>query len=207
VKLTMRTVGTATVLEPLGSIDNRGAVELEQKLYEMLVAPVAPPPQDAKEAARLAAAAKEPKAPKEPVQLVIDFTGTEVISGAGLRVLVTFSNRLAHHGGAMCFSGLAEHLKNTFEVGGLGHQFHFADKIDAAVAQLATLKASIKTPEQQARVITSLSDRAILLLEYEASDQPVDPTIVRRAIYAARGRQDLAPLAGYVGDLLAPWTP
>jgi anti-anti-sigma factor len=194
-KLTTRTVSGATVFEPLGSIDARGAIELEQKLIELTAGP--PPDPKAKEP-------KNPKAPKEPIQLVIDFSGTDVISGAGIRVLVTFSNRLAHYGGAMVLSGLAEHLKNTFDVAGLANHFYTADKIDAAIAQLATIKASIKTPEQQARVITALSDRAILLLEYEASDQPVDPTIVRRAVYASRGRQSLAPIATYVGDLLAP---
>jgi anti-anti-sigma regulatory factor len=197
VKLTTRTVGAATVLEPLGSIDIRGAIELEQKLAELM----APPAINPKEA--LKGPPKE-KPAKEPVQLVIDFSGTEVISGAGLRVLVTFSNRLAHYGGAMCLAGLAEHLNNTFEVAGLANHFHTADKVDGAVAQLAALKANAKTPEQQARVITALSDRAILLLEYEASDQPVDPTIVRRAVYAARGRQSLTPLATYLDDLLAP---
>jgi hypothetical protein len=196
VKLTSRAVGGVTVFEPLGSIDTRGAIEFEQKLGEL----TAGPPPDPK--------AKDPKpagkTPKEPIQLVIDFSGTDVISGAGLRVLVTFSNRLAHYGGAVVLVGLAEHLQNTFEVAGLANHFHTADKIDAAIAQLATIKASIKTPEQQARVITALSDRAILLLEYEASDQPVDPTIVRRAVYASRGRKSLAPVATYIGDLLAP---
>jgi anti-anti-sigma factor len=189
------------VFEPLGSIDARGAIELEQKLAEL----TAGPPPDPK-APDPKAKAPQPaaKTPKEPIQLVIDFTGTEVISGAGLRVLVTFSNRLAHYGGAVVLAGLAEHLNNTFDVAGLAHHFHTADKVDAAIAKLATIKASVKTPEQQARVITALTDRAILLLEYEASDQPVDPTIVRRAVYASRGRQSLAPLATYVGDLLGP---
>jgi anti-anti-sigma factor len=196
-KLTTRTVGAATVLEPLGSIVTRGAIELEQKLGELSAGP-APDPKASKDAP------KDSKQAKEPIQLVIDFTGTEVISGAGLRVLVTFSNRLAHYGGAMCLTGLAEHLANTFEVAGLANQFHTADTVDAAVATLATLKASIKTPEQQARVITALTDRAILLLEYEASDQPVDPTIVRRAVYASRGKRSLTPLATYLDDLLAP---
>ncbi len=191
-KLTTRTVGAATVLEPLGNIDIRGALELDQKLAAL----IAPPPPDPKR--------KEPPPPKDPLQLVIDFSTTESIVGAGLRVLVTFSNRLAHQGGAMCLVGLNEHLANTFEVGGLANQFKTADKIDAGVGLLATLKASVKTPEQQARVITALTDRAILLLEYESSDQPVDPTIVRRAIYAPRGRQSLTPLTNYVFDLLAP---
>jgi anti-anti-sigma factor len=200
VKLTSRTVGAATVIEPLGSIDGRGAIEFEQKLGELVGAAPAGPPKDPKEAKEAAT----PKEPKAPVQLVIDFSGTEVISGAGLRVLVTISNRLAHQGGVMCFAGLGEHLQNTFDVAGLANHFRTADKVDAAVALLATLKANAKTPEQQARVITALSDRAILLLEYEASDQPVDPTIVRRAVYAARGRRSLTPLATYLGDLLAP---
>jgi anti-anti-sigma factor len=195
VKLTIRSVSGVTVFEPLGSIDPRGAIELEQKLAELTSGP--PPDPKSKEP-------KDPKAPKAPIQLVIDFAGTEMISGAGLRVLVTFSNRLAHYGGAVVLSGLAEHLNNTFEVAGLAHHFHTADKVDAAIAQLATIKASIETPEQQARVITALSDRAILLLEYEASDQPVDPTIVRRAVYASRGKKNLAPIATYLGDLLAP---
>ena len=194
-KLTTRNVGGVTVFEPLGSIDPRGAIELEQKLGEL----TAGPPPDPK--------AKDPqpaKTSKEPIQLVIDFTGTEVISGAGLRVLVTFSNRLAHYGGAVVLAGLAEHLNNTFDVAGLANHFHTADKVDAAIARLATIKANVKTPEQQARVITALADRAILLLEYESSDQPIDPTIVRRAIYAPRGRQSLTPLTNYVFDLLAP---
>src|SRR5689334_15982425 len=105
----------------MGSIDIRGALELEQKLAEL----IAPPPPDPKR--------KEPPPPKEPLQLVIDFTSTESIVGAGLRVLVTFSNRLAHQGGAMCMTGLNEHLANTFEVGGLANQFKTADKADAAV--------------------------------------------------------------------------
>ena len=115
------------MFEPLGSIDTRGAIELEQKLGEL----TSGPPPDPK--------AKDPKpagkTPKEPIQLVIDFSGTEVISGAGLRVLVTFSNRLAHYGGAVVLTGLAEHLQNTFEVAGLANHFHTADKIDAAIAQ------------------------------------------------------------------------
>jgi anti-anti-sigma factor len=177
-KLSTRTVGTASVLEPLGSIDGRGAIEFEQKLAEMVG--------------------------KDAAQIIIDFQGVEVISGAGLRVLVTISNRLGHQGGAMCLAGLAEHLQNVFEVAGLANHFRIAPNVEAAAAQLAGIKASVKTPERRARVISALADRAILLLEYEASDQPVDPTIVRRAIYAPRGRTSLAPLASYIGDLLAP---
>jgi anti-anti-sigma factor len=178
VKLTTRTQGTAKVLEPLGSIDGRGAIEFEQKLGELVG--------------------------KEPAWIVIDFAGVEVISGAGLRVLVTISNRLGHQGGAMCLCGLAEHLQNVFEVAGLANHFPTAATVEAAAAQLAGIAANAKTPAQQARVITALADRAILLLEYEASDQPVDPTIVRRAIYAPRGRQSVGPLATYVADLIAP---
>jgi anti-anti-sigma factor len=181
VKLSTRTVGAATVVEPLGSIDNRGAVEFEQKLVELAT-----------------------KDPKEPAQIVIDFSGTEVLSGAGLRVLVTISNRIAHLRGAMCLCGMSEHLQNVVEVAGLANHFRTADKVDAAVADLAALKASAKTPEQQARVVTALTDRVILLLEYESSDAPLDPTIVRRAIYASRGRKSVAPVAEYVAGLLDP---
>ena len=180
-KLSTRTVGAATVLEPLGSIDGRGAAEFEQKLVELVT-----------------------KDPKEPAQIVIDFSGTEVLSGAGIRVLVTISNRIAHQRGAMCLCGMSEHLQNVVEVAGLANHFRTADKVDAAVADLAALKASAKTPEQQARVITALTDRAILLLEYEATDQPLDPTIVRRAIYASRGKKSLGPVATYVAAVLDP---
>jgi anti-anti-sigma factor len=180
VKLSTRTQGAAKVLEPLGSIDGRGAIEFEQKLAEMV------------------------GVAKEPSWIVIDFSAVEVLSGAGLRVLVTISNRLSHQGGAMCLSNLAEHLHNVIEIAGLANHFRVADTVEAAAAQLATIAANPKTPAQQARVITALTDRAILLLEYEASDQPVDPTIVRRAIYAPRGRQNLGPVATYAADLLDP---
>jgi anti-anti-sigma factor len=197
VKLSTRTVGAATVLEPLGSIDTRGAIEFEQKLSELVA-------KDAKAADSKDAAAKDAAAPKEPPQIVIDFSGTEVLSGAGLRVLVTISNRIAHQRGAMCLCGLSEILQNVFEVAGLANHFRTAEKVDAAIADLAALKASAKTPEQQARVVTALTDRAILLLEYESSDAPLDPTIVRRAIYASRGKKNLAPVATYVSELLDP---
>jgi anti-anti-sigma factor len=204
-KLSTRTVGAATVLEPLGSIDGRGAIEFEQKLIELVGGgEPAGPPKDAKAAKEAAAAKDAPKVPKEPPQIVIDFSGTEVLSGAGLRVLVTISNRIAHQRGAMCLCGMSEHLQNVFEVAGLANHFRTAAKVDAAVADLAALKANQKTPEQQARVVTALTDRAILLLEYESSDQPLDPTIVRRAIYASRGKKNVGPVATYVGELLDP---
>jgi anti-anti-sigma factor len=200
-KLSTRTVGAATVLEPLGSIDGRGAIEFEQKLGELVAKDAKAP--DGKDAAAKDAAPKD-GAQKEPPQIVIDFSGTEVLSGAGLRVLVTISNRIAHQRGAMCLCGLSEHLQNVFEVAGLANHFRTAEKVDAAIADLAALKASAKTPEQQARVITALTDRAILLLEYESQDVPLDPTIVRRAIYASRGKKNLTPVATYVADLLDP---
>lgn len=68
--------------------------------------------------------------------LVIDLSGTEYISSAGLRVLLTMAKRSARGEFLMRLCGLQEAVREVFDIAGFTKLFEIRDGRDAAVAEL-----------------------------------------------------------------------
>jgi anti-anti-sigma factor len=71
-------------------------------------------------------------------RLLIDLTGVDYISSAGLLALDAASGRMHVAGGAMTLCGLSEPVRLAFELSGLLPHFSVEPSRDIAVAKLAT---------------------------------------------------------------------
>ncbi len=100
------------LLEPDGSIDTRSALEFERKVRELLEG-----------GARLFA---------------IDFAEVELITSAGIRVLMMLAKRLQGIEGDLVLCALNDQVKTVFEIAGLTEQFRIVSSRQEALALLST---------------------------------------------------------------------
>jgi anti-anti-sigma factor len=99
------------VLAPTGRIDTTTVAALEGRLTPLLAA--APP------------------------RIVLDFSGVEYISSAGLRVLLVAARRVQGTGGGLALCGMGDAVRQVFQLAGFLPLFTIRDTRDAAVAQVA----------------------------------------------------------------------
>jgi anti-anti-sigma factor len=99
------------LLEPAGSIDTRSALDLERKVLELLSG-----------GAR---------------QFAVDFSGVQLITSAGLRVLIMLARRLQAVEGELVLCALTDQVKTVFEIAGLAERFSIAATRAAAFERLA----------------------------------------------------------------------
>jgi len=71
-----------------------------------------------------------------PKKVVVDFSGVDYISSAGLRVVLTTAKRVKAAGGALTLSGVTANVKEVFDVSGFASIFGLHDSIDQAIASL-----------------------------------------------------------------------
>ena len=71
------------------------------------------------------------------IHLVIDFSGLDYISSAGLRVLLMAAKRIKANAGAMALCGLKAHIHEVFEISGFLPILTIVDDLDAARAAVA----------------------------------------------------------------------
>ena len=99
------------VLAPAGRIDTTTVAVLEGRLGPLLASP-------------------RPR-------VVIDFTGVDYISSAGLRILLVAARRVQGSGGGLALCGMGDSVRQVFQLAGFVPLFTIKDTREAAVSQLA----------------------------------------------------------------------
>jgi stage II sporulation protein AA (anti-sigma F factor antagonist) len=150
------------VIEPVGVIDTRASIAFEKQVVELLAA-----------GKRLFA---------------IDFSKVELITSAGIRVLVMLAQRL-QGSGAMVLFALGEQVRTVFDVAGLMRQFRVAASRQEAVQQLSA------DPHARTPAAAPSSKVARLAMRLLAGDADVVPA-------GGAGRASPSPLAVEVATLL-----
>ena len=69
-------------------------------------------------------------------RVVLDFSGVDYISSAGLRVLLVAARRVQAAGGRLALCGMPEPVRQVFQLAGFLPLFTIRDTRDAAVAQI-----------------------------------------------------------------------
>jgi anti-anti-sigma factor len=67
-------------------------------------------------------------------KLIVDFTGLEYISSAGLRVILGVGKKLKSQGGSLAFGGMSSMVKEVFDISGFASIFPVYDSLEAALA-------------------------------------------------------------------------
>jgi anti-anti-sigma factor len=81
-------------------------------------------------------------------RFVVDFSGVDLLTSAGIRVLVTLTRRLQAAGGALVLCALGPAVQRVFDISGLTRQFKVAASRADAVAALG---AALAPPQRRAR--------------------------------------------------------
>jgi anti-anti-sigma factor len=134
-----------------GRLDTKTAPDFEKKLLELL-----------KGGAR---------------RFVVDFSPTEYVSSAGLRVLVMLAKKLAGGEGRLVLCGMNDSIREVFEISGFTALFAITATVDDAVASGPGEIRSEKLAERAA----SLLGRG-----RRAAPPPVEPAVAELAARAAR---------------------
>ena len=69
--------------------------------------------------------------------LVVDLSGTDYVSSAGLRVLITAAKRADQQQLKLCLCGLQEAVREVFDIAGFTRLFVIQDSREAALAALS----------------------------------------------------------------------
>jgi len=72
----------------------------------------------------------------ENMPLVLDCSGLEYISSAGLRSILVISKALKPRGLAVCFSGLRGNVKDVFNISGFGSIFKLFETTEDALKSI-----------------------------------------------------------------------
>lgn len=66
--------------------------------------------------------------------LIVDLSGLEYISSAGLRVILGVGKKVKAQGGSLTFGGMSGMVKEVFEISGFSSIFPVYDSLEAALA-------------------------------------------------------------------------
>lgn len=100
--------GAAVILAARGRVDSSNAALFEEQL-----------------------AAVQARA---PAVLIVDFSGLDYMSSAGLRVLLMTAKRTKAAGSRLILCGLSDHIREVFDVSGFSVIFTICDTLDDARA-------------------------------------------------------------------------
>src|SRR5215510_2608540 len=114
-KVSVRMIDGIAVIEPAGAIDTRSAQEFEKVILERLNERVA--------------------------QFMVAFAKVELVSSAGLRVLIMLAKRVVQQSGGLVLYGLTDHVQTVFDVTGLTDYFVIAADEREALERLQTSAA------------------------------------------------------------------
>jgi anti-anti-sigma factor len=91
-------------------------------------------------------------------RIVIDFARVDLLTSAGIRVLVTLTRRLQGAGGAVVLCALGPAVQRVFDISGLTKQFRIAATRADAVAALGSPASAPKRPQSSrlSQVVASL---------------------------------------------------
>lgn len=112
------------VITAVGMIDTRGSMRLEREINTHFEGSIR--------------------------RFVVDLAGVELITSAGIRVLVMLVKRLAGSGG-LVLTGMNENVQAVFDIAGLLTQFTILANPDEGVARLR-LSAAAPAPPQKSRI-------------------------------------------------------
>ena len=115
-KITQRVEGDVTVFLPEGRIDTLGATDMDQALQAAM------------------SAGKH--------QMVVDMSGVDYISSAGLRALAAVLVRSRAEGGDMKLAALNERVTRVFRIIGFDALMSVHDTPEAAIAEFSASAAS-----------------------------------------------------------------
>jgi len=125
-QITTATDGTLATLTVVGTIDTRAAAEFEAALKKAVEGGVN--------------------------RVILDFTKVDLITSAGIRVLVMFAKRLQSAGGGLVLCALTPDVMRVFEISGLATQFKIAATRADAVAKLKPAAAAAAPPPRGSKV-------------------------------------------------------
>ena len=114
-EITQRIEGDITVLLPVGRIDTLAAAELDQALQSAM------------------SAGKH--------NMIVDMSGVEYISSAGLRALAAVQVRSRAEGGDMKVAALNERVTRVFNIIGFDLLMSIHDTTEAAIAEFSSSAA------------------------------------------------------------------
>ncbi len=114
--LTQRVEGDVTVFLPVGRVDTQAATEMDQALQAVM-------------------SAGNPN-------MVVDMSGVDYISSAGLRALAAAQVRSKAEGGDMKLAGLNERVTRVFNIIGFDVLMSLHDTPEAAIADFSSRAAS-----------------------------------------------------------------
>lgn len=118
--INQRKEGNATILELHGRLDANSAQEAEQRLLTLIDGGA--------------------------LQIVLDLSGLEYISSAGLRVFLSVAKRIRHAGGKLALVSPAPQVAQILDVAGFANILPITAMVSEAVSICAT-PAAVETPE------------------------------------------------------------
>jgi anti-anti-sigma factor len=116
-ELTSREDGQVLVVQPVGQMAKRAAVEFERRVLELL------------DGGR--------------TRVVIDCGNVEVIASEGLRTLMLLSQRLEAAGGRLALCGLRPDVRGVLDVAGLEGRFVIAEDSADAIRQVSSVGSQV----------------------------------------------------------------
>ena len=140
------------VLAPAGRLDTKTAPDFEKKILELL-----------KGGTR---------------RFAVDFTPTEYVASAGLRVLVMLAKKMAGGEGRLVLCGMQDTVHEVFEIAGFTSLFTIAPTLDEAVASGGGEIRSEKLVERAAALLGRRRGAP--------ARPPVDPDVALLAARAAK---------------------
>jgi anti-sigma B factor antagonist len=108
-EINVRSSGQATVVVVAGDIDSNSAPQAQEQILP-LVQPAA--------------------------KIILDMSGVEYMSSAGLRMLLSMYRQVSRQNGGIVLVGLAEEIKDTMSVTGFLNFFTIRDTVDEGLRAL-----------------------------------------------------------------------
>jgi anti-sigma B factor antagonist len=108
-EINVKSSGQATVVVVVGDIDSNSAPQAQEQILP-LVQPAA--------------------------KIILDMSGVEYMSSAGLRMLLSMYRQVSRQNGGIVLVGLAEEIKDTMSVTGFLNFFTIRDTVDEGLRAL-----------------------------------------------------------------------
>jgi stage II sporulation protein AA (anti-sigma F factor antagonist) len=169
-ELQTRSDGPVTTLSPIGSIDTRTSMEFEEAAMAALG--------------------------QGATSMVCDLSRVDLVTSAGLRVLVMLGKHVQRRQGRLVLCGLNEYVRSVFDVSGMLALFTIDETADAARARLSGI-----SPGREAKTSTLARHVARLLargdaVPAESADslqRTGKPSALARAVSTILDRADEPP--------------
>jgi anti-sigma B factor antagonist len=109
-EINVKSIGQVTVVGIAGDIDSNTAPQAQERVLPLV---------------------------QPGSKLLLDMSGVEYMSSAGLRVLLSMYRQISRQNGGMVLVGLAEEIKDTMSITGFLNFFTTRDTVDEGLKALA----------------------------------------------------------------------